>query len=94
MSEPALSTEMTRRRVLVLGVGTAIASVLAACGATGTSTGSASTGAAGGGGASGTDVRIVDGNRFEPGELVIRAGDTVTWRNDSEVMSGRILVQA
>lgn len=36
-----------------------------------------------GGGGSGTTVAMSEGHRFEPQELTVSAGDTVTWTNDS-----------
>lgn len=82
-----LQEPMTRRRVLLLGVGAAMTTILAACGTSGggaeASGGSASAGASdpGSGGATGTTVRMVDGNAFDPEHLTVRLGERVTWEN-------------
>jgi plastocyanin len=77
---------MTRRRALLLGVGAAMTTVLAACG---TSSGGGSAGAgapsaaASAGAVGGTTIRMVDGNAFDPPHLTVRVGDEVTWENAS-----------
>lgn len=84
-----LQQPMTRRRALLLGVGAAVGAVLAACGST-SSSGDATSGTGDGGGessepanggATGTTIRMVDGNAFDPEQLTVRVGDSVTWEN-------------
>jgi plastocyanin len=84
-----LQEPMTRRRVLLLGVGAAMTTILAACGTSGggteTTGGAASIPASepGTGGATSTTIRMVDGNAFDPVHLTVRVGDRVTWENAS-----------
>jgi plastocyanin len=85
-----LHEPMTRRRALLLGVGAAMTTVLAACGTAsvggtadaGEPTSAASTGTEPGG-TGGTTIRMIDGNAFDPPHLTVRVGDEVTWENAS-----------
>lgn len=81
-----LHEPMTRRRALLLGVGAAMTTVLAACGTSssgGTAEAGEGTSAASAGGSGGTTIRMVDGNAFDPAHLTVRVGDIVTWENAS-----------
>lgn len=81
-----LHEPMTRRRALLLGVGAAMTTVLAACGTAsvgGTADAGEATPAASAVGSGGTTIRMVDGNAFDPAHLTVRVGDEVTWENAS-----------
>jgi plastocyanin len=58
------------KRLLVTSL--SLAALLVACGGGGND-----------GGASGPEVQMVQGQRFDPGTITVNVGDAVTWTNDS-----------
>ena len=82
----ATSTRTTSRLARIAGAATASVLLLAACGGGGTSEepgGTAQETEATGGGSEQAQVSIVD-NAFEPAEVEVATGSTVTWENTGD----------
>ena len=80
-----LEHPLTRRELLVAGVASAGALVLAACGASSSpSPSSAASGGTGGGGRT-TTVKMTDELKFDPDTISIKTGDTVHWDNVASI---------
>ena len=83
--ELAIERGMTRRGFLrtagQAALGAAALPILAACAPSGGGAGATSTPGAGG-----TVVEMTDDLTFEPEELTVKVGDTVTWRNTGTVV--------
>ncbi|MGH2467646.1 MAG: cupredoxin domain-containing protein [Candidatus Limnocylindrales bacterium] len=82
-ADPILERPLTRRQLLVAGLASAGALVLAACGASSSPSASASSGGAGGG--STTTVKMTDALKFDPATISIKVGDTVHWDNAASI---------
>ena len=81
-----LDHPLTRRELLVAGVASAGALVLAACGASSSpSPSTASSSGSGGGGGSTTTVKMTDELKFDPATISIKTGDTVHWDNVASI---------
>lgn len=79
-----LDHPLTRRELLVAGVASAGALVLAACGASSSPSPSAG-GSGGAGGGATTTVKMTDELKFDPATVSIKVGDTIHWDNVASV---------
>ena len=83
--ELALQRSLSRRRFLTragqAALGVAALPILAACAPSDGGAGASPTGGAGG-----AVVEMTDDLRFEPEELTVKVGDTVTWRNTGSIV--------